>query len=192
MGFRHLAHFNQALLGKQVWRFIQRPNSLLSQVFKAKYFHSSTIWHASANSKASYVWKSILWGRNLVAKGIRWRVGDGRSMSVYNSHWIPTPHSCLVSSPRTLPANSLVSDLLDNDGRWKTQLIRDSFLDFEAEKIIQIPRSSLNLADSYCWHFDNKGLYSVKSAYTLALHTDIVHEPTSFLPQASNLWNYLW
>ncbi|KAL5573013.1 hypothetical protein UlMin_022610 [Ulmus minor] len=107
LGFRNLAHFNQALLGKQVWRLIQRPHSLLSRVFKAKYFHSSTIWHASANSKASYVWKSILWGRNLVAKGIRWRVGNGRSISVYNSRWIPTPHSFMVSSPRTLPADSL-------------------------------------------------------------------------------------
>ncbi|KAL5564839.1 hypothetical protein UlMin_028003 [Ulmus minor] len=111
LGFRNLAHFNQALLGKQVWRFIQRPNSLLSRVFKAKYFHSSTIWHASANSKVSYVWKSILWGRNLVARGIRWRVGDGRSISVYNSRWIPTPHSFLVSSLRTLPADSLISSL---------------------------------------------------------------------------------
>ncbi|KAL5551842.1 hypothetical protein UlMin_002018 [Ulmus minor] len=92
----------------------------------------------------------------------------------------------------TLPADSLVSDLLDNAGRWKTQLIRDSFLDFEAEKIIQIPRSSLNLADSYCWHFDNKGLYSVKSAYKLALYTNSVHDPTSSSSQASNLWNYLW
>ncbi|KAL5537594.1 hypothetical protein UlMin_044858 [Ulmus minor] len=156
-----------SILGKQVWRFIQRPNSLLSQVFKAKYFHSSTIWHAPANSKASYMWKSILWGQNLVAKGIRWRVGDGRSISVYNSRWTPF---------------LLGDDLLDNDGRWKTQLIRDSFLDFEAEKIIQIPRSSLNLADSYYWHFDNKGLYSVKSAYKLALPTDSVHEPTSSSP----------
>ncbi|KAL5550217.1 hypothetical protein UlMin_000393 [Ulmus minor] len=94
-------------------------------------------WGSSADhKKASYVWKSILWGRNLVARGIRWRVGDMRSISVHNSRWIPTPHSFLVSSPRTLPADSLVSDLLDNDGRWKTQLIRDSFLDFEAEKII--------------------------------------------------------
>ncbi|KAL5580419.1 hypothetical protein UlMin_012861 [Ulmus minor] len=192
LGFRHLAHFNQALLGKQVWRFLQRPNSLLYRVFKAKYFHSSTIWHASANSKASYVWKSILWGRNLVAKGIRWRVGDGRSISVYNSRWIPTPHSFMVNSPRTLPADSLVSELLDNAGRWNTQLIRDSFLDFEAKKILQIPRSSLNLADSYCWHFDNKGLYSVRSAYKLALHTDCVLEPTSSSSQASNLWNFLW
>ncbi|KAL5548684.1 hypothetical protein UlMin_003915 [Ulmus minor] len=141
---------------------------------------------------ASYVWKSILWGRNLVAKGIRWRVGNGRSISVYNSRWIPTPHSFMVCSPRTLPHDSLVTDLLDNDGRWKIQLIRDSFLDFEAEKIIQLPRSSLNLADSYCWHFDNKGLYSVKTAYKLALHTDSVYEPTPSSPQASNLWNYLW
>ncbi|KAL5571076.1 hypothetical protein UlMin_020673 [Ulmus minor] len=85
LGFRDLSYFNQAFLGKQVWRFIHRPNSLLTRVFKAKYFHSSTIWIATANSNASYVWKRILWGRNLVAKGVRWHVGDGKSISVYNS-----------------------------------------------------------------------------------------------------------
>ena len=76
LGFRDLSFFNQALLGKQVWRFTQRTDSLLTQVFKSKYFPSSTIWNATAKSNASYIWKSILWGQNLVAKGVRWRVGD--------------------------------------------------------------------------------------------------------------------
>ncbi|KAL5550916.1 hypothetical protein UlMin_001092 [Ulmus minor] len=89
MGFKDFTVFNQALLGKQVWRFLQRPNYLVSQVFKARYFPSFSIWEATAKSNASYVWKSILWGRNLVAKGMRWRVGDGSSVSIYNSRWIP-------------------------------------------------------------------------------------------------------
>ncbi|KAL5545492.1 hypothetical protein UlMin_005179 [Ulmus minor] len=76
MGFKDLSLFNQTLLGKQVWRITQKPQSLVAQVLKARYFPYSSIWEAEALSKASYVWKSILWGRNLVAHGMRWRVGN--------------------------------------------------------------------------------------------------------------------
>ncbi|KAL5549620.1 hypothetical protein UlMin_004851 [Ulmus minor] len=112
MGFKNLSAFNQALLGKQIWRFLQRPNSLVAQVFKAKYFPDSSIWEASAPSTSSYIWKSLLWGRNLVAKGVRWRVGNGNSISVYNSRWVPIPWDFKLVSPRLLQYDATVSCLL--------------------------------------------------------------------------------
>ncbi|KAL5548432.1 hypothetical protein UlMin_003663 [Ulmus minor] len=112
MGFKNLSAFNQALLGKQIWRFLQRPTSLVAQVFKAKYFPDSSIWEASAPSTSSYIWKSLLWGRNLVAKGVRWRVGNGNSISVYNSRWVPIPWDFKLVSPRLLQHDATVSFLL--------------------------------------------------------------------------------
>ena len=53
-----------------------------------------------------------------MAKGIRWRVGDGSSISIYDSRWIPLPWDYKVISPRTLPANSRVSDILEEYYRW--------------------------------------------------------------------------
>ncbi|KAL5580880.1 hypothetical protein UlMin_013322 [Ulmus minor] len=91
MGFKDLTIFNRALLGKQVWRFLQWPNSIVTKVFKARYYPSSSIWEANAKTNGSYVWKCILWGRNLVAKGMRWRVGNGSKISIYHSRWIPRP-----------------------------------------------------------------------------------------------------
>ena len=72
LGFRDLSIFNQAMLGKQVWRLLTRPNSLIARVLKVKYFLSCSIWEATANNTSSYTWKSIMWGRNLVTKGVRW------------------------------------------------------------------------------------------------------------------------
>lgn len=59
MRFKDMGQFNIALLAKQKWRFITKPNSLISRVFKAKYFPISNFMHANLGNNPSYVWKSI-------------------------------------------------------------------------------------------------------------------------------------
>lgn len=60
LGFRDLKTFNLALLAKQGWRLQNHSNSLLYQVFKAKYFPHSNFMDAVMGSYSSYVWRSIL------------------------------------------------------------------------------------------------------------------------------------
>ncbi|KAL5560915.1 hypothetical protein UlMin_030662 [Ulmus minor] len=113
------------------------PDSIIGEIEAtcSRFWWGSTLDH---KRNSSYIWKSLLWGKNLVAKGVRWCVGDGKKISIYKSHWIPIPRNFMVSSPKRLPPNSILADLLDERGKWNAQLIRDSFLDFEVEKIIQI------------------------------------------------------
>jgi hypothetical protein len=60
MGFRDMALFNQAMLAKQGWRLMIRPNSLSSRLLKGKYYPRSDFLSSTRKKKSSETWKAIL------------------------------------------------------------------------------------------------------------------------------------
>ena len=80
MGFKDLAMFNDALLAKQTWRLLHDTQSLFYKVFKAKFFPNTSVMEARAPSNASYAWKSILKGRDVIKCRAVWRIGMGTSI----------------------------------------------------------------------------------------------------------------
>lgn len=57
-------------------------NSLFYKVFKARFFSNCSIMEAMESSGGSYAWKSILYGRDVIKKGVRWRICDGCSFKI--------------------------------------------------------------------------------------------------------------
>ncbi|KAL9816409.1 hypothetical protein AtNW77_Chr4g0277371 [Arabidopsis thaliana] len=53
-GFKDLQCFNQALLAKQAWRLLTDSRSLLSQIFKSRYFLNSDFLNAPQGTSPSY------------------------------------------------------------------------------------------------------------------------------------------
>ena len=80
MGFRDLAMFNDSPLAKQAWCLLQNTTSLFYRVFKAKFFPDNTIMEAKDSRVGSYAWRSILKGRDVIQRGSRCWVGDGRKI----------------------------------------------------------------------------------------------------------------
>lgn len=60
-----------------------------------------------------------------------------------------------------------VAHLMDNFGKWNEPLVRESFLEEEAERILNIPINPRLKEDEVIWNLDQKGKFSVKSAYRL-------------------------
>lgn len=80
LGFKELNLFNQALLAKQAWRLVTSPDSLCSQVLRAKYYPNGNLLDTSPAGTASQTWRAIEHGLELLKEGVIWRVGDGWSI----------------------------------------------------------------------------------------------------------------
>ncbi|KAL3846296.1 hypothetical protein ACJIZ3_003699 [Penstemon smallii] len=197
LGFRDLEAFNLALLAKQGWRIIQKPESLLSRILKARYFKSCDFMQANLGSNPSFTWRSILEARPILERGMRWRVGNGLKIRIWGCRWLPRPNTFMVSSPRnTLPFDSKVNLLIDpNLGDWNQELIEEIFWPEEVELILKIPLGSLQNEDTQIWHYTSTGQFSVRSAYHLALRTkrELESGADSSMSSASEQrWIWLW
>ncbi|XP_027095016.2 uncharacterized protein [Coffea arabica] len=53
LGFKDIEAYNKALLGKQIWRIITKPNLLVSKVLKARYFPKDSILSCKTHRNAS-------------------------------------------------------------------------------------------------------------------------------------------
>lgn len=191
LGFRDLICFNQALVAKQGWRIIQNPNSLVAKVLKARYFKNVNFLKAKLGSKPSLIWRSILWGRQIINKGLRWRIGDGKSAHIYKSCWIPRPTTFKPFSPPKLPLDSTVSELIDEGNMWKESLIQQNFMEEDAQQILMIPLPRTSEPDQPLWHFDRRGEYTVKSGYQVALKLKCPDQPNSS-ENKQIPWNIIW
>ena len=149
MGFKDLTMFNEAMLAKLAWRLLHDDNSLFYKVFEARIFPRGTILEAKDSSSASYAWKSILKGQEVILKGAQWRVGDGQQIRIWGDSWLPSKSSDKISTLVLFgQENSCVGVLINPVTRsWRNEVINHVFNVQEAEIIKGIPLSSTNQPD---------------------------------------------
>ena len=77
---------------------------------------------AQNSRSASYAWTSILHGRDVLHRGCRWGIGDGKSVSIWQDFWLPRKNNPKVLS-RILDsmADANVEILIDEATRLYTQ-----------------------------------------------------------------------
>ena len=171
MGFRNLQAFNLAMLAKQAWRLLTRPDSLISRIYKARYFLHSDVLNAHLGCNPLYAWHSFLSSLIVIHRGTRWWVGNGKTIHIWEDKWLPTASTYKAISP---PCNfddfPMVSALIDHDIKcWKADLVKRTFLPFEADTILSIPLSYSLSEDKLIWTGNRRGEFTVKSAYYVAL-----------------------
>ncbi|KAL6211771.1 hypothetical protein ACLB2K_016994 [Fragaria x ananassa] len=178
LGFRDIECFNQALLAKTVWRIVMQPTSLANRVLQAKYVHGGDWAAAPIGPKPSFIWRSLVWGKELLCAGIRWRVGNGTAILIWEDKWLPSPWSFRIVTPRFMDSNTRVSTLMTSPSMWDVTFIQTHFLPVDADKILSIPVCERSGSDVAIWHYTNDGYYTVKSGYWLAMELKQVGKST--------------
>jgi hypothetical protein len=123
LGFKDFVLFNQAMLGKQCWRLITEPNSLCARVLKGRYFPDCDFLKAHKPRLSSFTWRSILFGRDLVMKGLQWGVGNGASINIPKDNWIPGHPTGTFTTLEPMAEEAKVQNLLTEEGLWDMKII---------------------------------------------------------------------
>jgi ribonuclease HI len=165
-------------------------------VLQARYFKEGQFLDAKRPKNASYTWKSILFGRDLLSEGLIWRVGNGRNILVCDDNWIPRPS---IQHPLGfLPEATAerVEDLLLPDGRgWNEQKLRATFYEADVSDILKIHVRRAGTEDYIAWNYTKNGIFSVRSAYHLKMQLNQLRagRPSASLSSGEHRgWLALW
>jgi hypothetical protein len=183
LGFRDIHAFNLAMLAKQSWRLWQNPDSLCARVLKAKYYATTMVLETKPKHGMSYSWRSILHGLDIMKKSMIWRLGDGRNLKIWTDPWLPRDQSRRPITPRGANLFTYVDELINPiTGLWVEQLVKENFWEEDTTIILAIPIFE-GTENSLAWHYDKKGLFSVRSAYRVCrddlLRRGVKHRPAA-------------
>ena len=65
-----------------------------------------------------------------------------------------------------------VSSFIDHTSvSWKHEMLDDFFLPMDADTIRSIPSSTRRMDDFWAWHYEEKGILTVRSVYHLLVST---------------------
>ncbi|XP_022772478.1 uncharacterized protein LOC111315159 [Durio zibethinus] len=104
------------MLAKQGWKLLTNTNKLAYRVLKAKDFPNRSLLESKLGGNPSLTWRSILETKCVVEQGVRWRVGNGKTIRTRKDIWLPSNHRCLPDATRDeWDENCHVSDFIDEN-----------------------------------------------------------------------------
>lgn len=109
-----------------------------------------------------------------------WRVDDGESIDIWGDPWLPRGVTRKVAAAQGPILLHRVSELINPiTNEWDVELVRATLPAEDAAVVLSIPLRE-NREDCIVWHFDPKGIFSVKSAYKVSVDdASVAHGPSS-------------
>lgn len=146
-------------------------------------------------SSASYHWKSIIKGREVIRRGAIWRIADGQSVQVWRDNWLPGKNMARILSPcRDKDGDVKVSTFIDSENcRWKEEILDCYLLAFEVDSIKAIPLCRTQQQDTLMWPHNPSSEYTLKSGYKFLQNEHQYQQSGSLNPEAvKHFWQAIW
>jgi hypothetical protein len=166
MGFKDLAAFNVAMLRKQGWQLQTESDSLVSRIFKARYYLNSSYMDSKLGHNPSFVWRNIFSAKVVVRNGARWKVGSGFNIPIFSEPWIRAGSSIHPAGPDMLAIQPYsVGHLIDQNAKvWNEQFVCQLFANETAQNILNTSLHQQVQMDKLIWKVEKNGCYSVRSS----------------------------
>jgi hypothetical protein len=126
-------------------------------------------------------------------------VGNGESIKIWEDPWLPYGVTRRPITPRRGNILSRLADLINplTEG-WDVELIQSTFWPEDVPKILAIP-VHVEMEDVLAWHYDSKGIFSVKTAYRVfcddhnrnSRHDSAVSS-SRFEGVTEKVWSMIW
>ncbi|KAK2370478.1 hypothetical protein QL285_083527 [Trifolium repens] len=190
LGFRDFHSFNMAMVAKQGWNLMQNPTSLVSRLYKARYFPQNSFLSSCLGNNPSFAWRSIWRARQVLLLGSRWQIGDGSKIQVMNEPWLRGDQGRWLNAPQNQNVYSLKVEnlLLPNVKRWDENKIYSLFPIYVALAIISVPLFELVQEDKVIWNEEKDGVYSVRTGYRKLMEANY----RGYLPVRDAGWSSIW
>ena len=143
----------------------------------------------------SYAWKSIISARDVICKGMVWRIGNEQSVRIREDKWLPVQTNRSTLSPlHDVQPETKVSTLINQDlGIWNSSQIEQMFLPYKSTMNLGIPLSPRLPFDRIIWGLTLNGRYSTSSAYKTSVSCASSNNANSSNLEAQKLvWNGIW
>ncbi|KAK3204646.1 hypothetical protein Dsin_018692 [Dipteronia sinensis] len=113
---------------------------------------------------------------------LRWKVGDGSGVKVFEDPWIPRPSTFKPVSSCSMPGLRVL-ELINRDTHcWDLEKIDIVLIPLDKEAIISMHVSLTGGQNCLTWHFDKFGSFTVKSGVF------IWRACVNAIPSLFNLW----
>ncbi|XP_015946638.1 uncharacterized protein LOC107471660 [Arachis duranensis] len=187
IGFKDLYSQNIAHLAKQAWRILDNPNAIWVQVLKAIYYPNKDFKDVKAGKAASWMWKSIIQGRDFLLRNGRWLIGNGSKVRIEEDRWIMNMDKNVIIRNNDI---KFVKDLIVEGEGWNMNKLRMYFDGALVDKIIRTPVSLFGREDKFSWPFRSDGMYTIKSGYHVARSEGSLGSNNN--PSTSDDFRLLW
>ncbi|KAK4482042.1 hypothetical protein RD792_012965 [Penstemon davidsonii] len=168
LGIKQARKTNIALLAKVGWKTLKKENSLWGDTFHKKYLKDNNLLDYNTKAGDSHTWKGVVRSLKELNLCIRWRLGNGKNISVWDDLWVGEEpigtkmagHICEEEK------NLRVSNLINPNGVWDKSRLRTHIPADIWGTILSIPiPRERDKEDGQVWDGTSNGRFSCNSAY---------------------------
>ena len=123
-----------------------------------------------------------------------WRVGNGKSIKIWQHHWLPQKHLTKVLSLMVETMEKATVDCLIDEGTrtWNVEMVDEIFAPQEAKEIKNIHLAREAIEGSLYWPWEHDGRLSCKSGYRFLKEDKDVLQVAKQPDHEKGLWKKIW